>query len=72
MVLPVSGRCLYVCVCVCVCIYIYIYIFFFFLRWVFVAVHRLPLASVSRGSSPVAALRLFMAVASLAVDHAGF
>ena len=62
-----------VCVCVYIYIYIYIYIFFFFsLRWVFVAVHRLPLASASRGSSPVAALRLFMAVASLVVDHAGF
>ena len=49
-------------------IYIYIYIFHLWLRWVII-VHRLSLVAAGEGYSLAAVCRLFLAVASLAVEH---
>ena len=44
-------------------------LFFFWLHWVFIAVHELSLAVVSRGSSPVVVRGLLIVVASLVAGH---
>ena len=41
------------------------FFFYFWLCWVFVAAHGLSLVPVSRGSSPLAVLWLFITVTSL-------